>query len=652
MRPKEILFVFFTPLFVLFINACGDDSSKKAASPTVLMADSSYDNHSYSNINEVRSKHLDLELDVNFKNQTIYGVARHTLENLGSDTVVFDIKHLEIQKITLGKGKEIETNFLIGEWDKDSLLGQPLLVKIEPNTKYVNIYYETTQKTEAIDWLPAELTDGKSHPYMYTQGQAILTRSWIPLQDSPANRLTYSAEVKVPKELMAVMSAKNEKQKNPEGKYKFTMDKPVPSYLIALAVGDLDYKALGKNCGVYTEPVNLKKAANEFSELPKMIDAAEQLYGPYQWGQYDLLVLPNSFPFGGMENPCLTFVSPTVIAGDKSLTSVIAHELAHSWSGNLVTNASWEDFWLNEGFTVYFENRIMEALYGKEIADMLLLIEFEELQDEIETIAKGEHPDDSKLKLNLAGRNPDDGMTSIAYVKGAFFLKTLESQVGREKFDVFLKAYFTNNAFRNMSTERFVDYLNIHLLDIHKITFNTDEWIFKKGLPKNCIAINSPRFAAMEQLVKRFKSNEDIFEPVVKYVKVKGKKRKKKEVLQLKKSDFIAQEWLEFLRKLPDSVSVDRLKYLDRYVGFTNWNNAEIKTEWFTLAIRSGYNEAYPQIENFLKKTGRRKYLLPIYEELSRTSENLKWTKTFYTKAKDNYHFVSKQSIEEILNAN
>ncbi len=652
MRIRQVISAFVVILLALLICACADNSGKKATSPTVLMADSSYDNHSYSNISEVRTKHLDLELDVNFKNQTIYGVARHTIENLGADTVIFDIKNLEIQKITTGLGEEKETNFLIGEWDKDSLLGQPLLVKIEPTTKYVNIYYETTQKTEAIDWLPAELTDGKSHPYMYTQGQAILTRSWIPLQDSPANRLTYSAEVKVPKELMAVMSAKNEKQKNTEGKYKFKMDKPVPSYLIALAVGNLEYKALGKNCGVYTEPTNLKKAANEFSELPKMINAAEQLYGPYQWGQYDLLVLPNSFPFGGMENPCLTFVSPTVIAGDKSLTSVIAHELAHSWSGNLVTNASWEDFWLNEGFTVYFENRIMEVLYGKEIADMLLLIEFEELQDEIEKIENGEHPEDSKLKLNLAGRNPDDGMTDIAYVKGAFFLKTLENQIGRVKFDIFLKAYFTNNAFRNMSTERFVDYLNVHLLDIHNITFNSHEWIYSKGIPKNCLMISSPRFQSMEQLVKRFNSDEDIFDPVVKYVKVKGKKRKKKEIQQLKKSDFIAQEWLEFVRKLPDSIAVDRLKYLDKHAGFTKWNNAEIKTEWFTLAIRSGYKEIFPQIETFLKNVGRRKYLLPIYEELSRTQENLKWTKSVYAKAKINYHFVSKQSIDEILKIN
>ena len=330
MLVRQVFYSFCSLLTLVLITSCNDNSTKKAISPTVLMADSSYDNHSYANIREVRTKHLDLELDVNFQNQTIYGVARHTLENIGADTAIFDIKNLEIQKVTIGKGQEKETNFLIGEWDKDSLLGQPLLVKIDPTTKYVNIYYETTQKTESIDWLPSELTDGKTHPYMYTQGQAILTRSWIPLQDSPANRLTYSAKVKVPKELMAVMSAKNPIEKNAEGLYSFKMDKPIPSYLIALAVGDLQYKSLGKNCGVFTEPCNLKKAANEFSELPKMINAAEELYGPYQWGQYDLLVLPNSFPFGGMENPCLTFVSPTVIAGDKSLTSVIAHELAHS----------------------------------------------------------------------------------------------------------------------------------------------------------------------------------------------------------------------------------------------------------------------------------------------------------------------------------
>jgi aminopeptidase N len=320
---------------------------------------------------------------------------------------------------------------MIGKWDKDSILGQPLLISIKPGTKYINIYYETTEKTEAIDWLAPNLTEGEDLPFMYTQGQAILTRTWIPIQDSPTNRLTYSADVHVPEEMMAIMSASNPTKKAVDGKYHFEMKQPIPCYLIALASGNIEYRSLGNNCGVYAEPKVLGKAANELVDLPRMMRAAEGLYGPYKWDQYDVLVLPYSFPFGGMENPRLTFLSPTVIAGDRSLVSVVAHELAHSWSGNLVTNASWEDFWLNEGFTVYFENRIMEELFGKDVADILALIEFAELQDELKTIAKSKYPQDAQLKLELRGRNPDDGMTDIAYVKGAFFLKTLEEKVGR-----------------------------------------------------------------------------------------------------------------------------------------------------------------------------------------------------------------------------
>lgn len=633
---------------LLFFNAC-DVESKKNVSPTEILADSVFDNHSYANIRQIRTKHLHLDLDVNFENKTIYGVARHEMENFGSDTAIFDIKGLDIQKITLGKGTEKETDFMIGQWDKDSILGQPLLVKITPDTKYINIYYETTDKTEAIDWLSPELTAGKKHPYMYTQGQAILTRSWIPLQDSPANRLTYSASVKVPSELMAVMSAENPKEKNEDGIYHFEMKQAIPCYLIALAVGNLTYRKLGPTCGVYSEPQLIYSCVHEFVDLPKMIRAAEKLYGKYQWEQYDLIVLPYSFPFGGMENPRLTFVNPTVIAGDRSLVSIIAHELAHSWSGNLVTNGSWDDFWLNEGFTVYFENRIMEALYGKEIADMLALIEFQELQDELEDISQGEHPEDTKLKLKLAGRNPDDGMTDVAYVKGAFFLKTLEYKVGRDKFDVLLKSYFKKYAFKTISTEKFVDYLNKNLLDPNKVTFNTNEWVYEQGIPENCLKIVSPRFEQVQLLADRFAAGEDIFKKQIKWIKVKGRKKKKKQIIQLTRDKYIAQEWQTFIRRLPKKIEPEYMKILDQNLNFKNWGNCEIMAEWYVLGINSGYEDIRPNIEKFLMKVGRRKYLVPIYSTLAKDPENLKWAKMVFEKAKVNYHYVSKSTVQEIL---
>lgn len=645
----KILHLLFITMAVLFSATSCDTPQKKNVSPTAILADSVYDNHSYSNIRQIRTKHLHLDLDINFENKTVYGIARHKMENFGADTAIFDIKGLDIQKVTIGKGNEKETNFMIGQWDKDSILGQPLLVNITPETEYINIYYETTDKTEAIDWLSPELTAGKEHPYMYTQGQAILTRSWIPLQDSPAYRLTYSAKVKVPKDLMAVMSAENPKEKSDNGIYEFQMNQPIPCYLIALAVGNLTYRKLGSTCGVYSEPQMIYSCAHEFTDLPKMIRTAEKLYGKYQWEQYDLIVLPYSFPFGGMENPRLTFVSPTLLAGDRSLVSVVAHELAHSWSGNLVTNGSWDDFWLNEGFTVYFENRIMESLYGKEISDMLALIEFQELQDELLLINNSKHPEDTKLKLKLAGRNPDEGMTDIAYVKGAFFLKTLEREVGREKFDVFMKSYFKRYAFKTISTETFVDYLNKNLLEPNEITFNTDEWIYKEGIPQNCIQLNSPRFEQVQLLADRFAAGEDIFKKEVKYVKVKGRKKKKKIVNELTRDKYVTQEWQAFIRRLPEEVNPEYMRNLDKHLHFKSWGNAEVAMEWYVLGINSDYTDIRPNMERFLMKVGRRKYLAPIYFELAKTPDNKKWAKAVFEKAKNNYHYVSRTSIQEIL---
>lgn len=624
----------------LLFSCNSTDDSQTDAGNKVITSQKVRDAHSYANVNEVRTKHLHLDLDVDFEKKSIYGVARHTMINKGSDTAVFDIKGIEIQKVTLGKkGSEQNTDFVIGI--EDSILGAPLSVKIDPKSTLINIYYKTTEKSKALDWLDPALTKGKKHPYLYTQGQAILTRTWIPSQDSPSNRITYSADVKVPKELLALMSATNPTEKNDSGLYHFEMNQPIPVYLIALAVGNLEYRKLGKDCGVYSEPEMIRQVAWEFHDLRKLIVAAESIYGKYQWGQYDVIVLPYSFPFGGMENPRLTFANPTLIAGDRSLISVIAHELAHSWSGNLVTNATWDDFWLNEGFTVYFENRIMESMYGKEVADILALIEFQELESEMKEIEGGDHPEDTYLKLALDGRDPDDGMTSIAYVKGAFFLKTLEQLVGREKFDVFVNDYFKNYQFQTLTTETFEKYLNDHLLKPNGVKFNTKEWLYGKGIPANCVKIESPRFLAAQTMAVDFIAGKDIFK-----IKVKGKKRK----IDLKRESLVTQEWLAFIRRLPRDTDVEKLKLLDKKINFKAWGNAEIATEWYVLGIEAGYTEIRPNMEKFLSKIGRRKFLLPIYKTLSKDPENLAWGRAVYAKARKNYHSVSQNTMDEILN--
>lgn len=653
LRVNLISCIMVGTLIACFMQSCSQEQ-KPVNRATVQLADSAMDNHTYSNVHQIRTKHLDIELDVNFENKTIYGIARHEMQNVvGTDTVIFDIKGLEIQKVTLGEGQsEKETDFVIGSWDKDSIFGQPLLVKLKEGNDHVNIYYKTTEESEALDWLDASLTGGKKQPFLYTQGQAILTRTWIPIQDTPGNRLTYSAKVKVPDGVIPVMSADHNGESMIAGVYHFNMNQPIPCYLIALAVGDLAFKDLGGKCGVFAEPGMVQQCADEFRDLPKMMSAAEELYGTYQWGRYDVIVLPYSFPFGGMENPKLTFLNPTIIAGDRSLVSVVAHELAHSWSGNLVTNATWNDFWLNEGFTVYFENRIMEKLYGPEIADMLLMLEHQELLQEMKVIDKGDYPEDTKLKLNLTGRNPDEGLTSIAYVKGAYFLKTLEHEIGRDKFDVFVKSYFHNFQFKTVTTEQFINYLNVHLLDLHQVEFNTSKWIYGKGLPKNSLKISSSRFRTIKSLARKFARGENIFAKVITYEKITGKKRKKRMVKQLKRNDFIAQEWQEFIRQLPKQIPVEQLELLDQELNFKNWGNAEIMYEWYLVGIRNDYDRILPYLEKFLCKVGRRKYLMPLYEELAKTPKNLAVAKEIFKKAELNYHAVSRNSVRSLLYSN
>jgi aminopeptidase N len=636
-------------LILLSFISCTENTNpvKKKAK---LWVDNQKDDHSYSNINQISTKHLHLDLEVNFKNKTIYGVARHDFGKHNSDTVIFDIKHLQIQKITSGKkGNEKELSFEIGSWDMDSILGQPLIVVIKNQDQYINIYYQTTSKTEALDWLDPIQTQGKKHPLLYTQGQPILTRTWIPLQDSPINRFTYTADVKVPKELLALMSAENPVEKNDLGKYHFSMKQPIPSYLIALSVGDYQYKEISSKCGTYAESNMIGAAEKEFEDLPKMIDVAEKLYGPYRWGKYDVLVLPYAFPYGGMENPRLTFVNPTIIAGDKSLVSVIAHELAHSWSGNLVTNRTWNDFWLNEGFTVYFEHRIMEEIENKEYSDMLALIEFGELKEEIKEFKKQNKLADTHLKLDLKSRNPGDGLTQVAYIKGAFFLKTLEETVGREKMDEFLKKYFNEFAFQTISTEKFIEYLKEKLLGPNKVKFNFDEWIFQAGIPKNCIRIESQRFKEMRSLAKKFAEGNDIFEPKTSYEPIPKSWRKKRVTKQIKRSDFSTQEWVEFIRALPKTITPERLAIADAYMNFSRWGNAEVMTEWYVLSIKSNYKPAFLPMEQFIAQVGRRKYLLPIYSELNQTAENRLLALSIFDYAKFNYHYVSKSSIEKLL---
>lgn len=389
-----------------FIIACksGDDGRNVPQPTATIMA---MDHHSFARPEQAVMRHLSLDLRIDMAAQRIEGTATASIEARG-DTITFDTDGLEVERVMLDGGTPAA--FKLGE---PGMLGRPLHVSITPAVKTVSITYRTSTDANALLWVEPALTTDKKHPLLFTQGQAILTRSWIPVQDSPGIRFTYDATVRVPGELMAVMSATNPQQRSADGVYRFKMENPIPAYLIALAVGDLHFRSVGPRTGVYAEQSMVDTAAWEFGDMEKMLTAAEDLYGPYRWGRYDVLVLPASFPFGGMENPCLTFATPTILAGDRSLNALIAHELAHSWSGNLVTNATWDDFWLNEGFTVYFEKRICEKIYGADYAEMLAVLGNQDLRHTVDTMLEGTHPEDSRLKLALTGRDPDDGMNFL-----------------------------------------------------------------------------------------------------------------------------------------------------------------------------------------------------------------------------------------------
>ncbi|MDP4843779.1 MAG: M1 family metallopeptidase, partial [Salibacteraceae bacterium] len=480
--------------------------------------------------------------------------------------------------------------------------------------------------SDAIFWLD----NGDKPPFMFTQSQAILARTWLPCQDSPGIRYTYNARVTVDAGLMALMSATNPTEVDSSGIYEFEMTQPIPSYLMALAVGDVRYEKLGANTGVYALPEVLDTAAFEFEDMQKMLESAEKLYGKYAWEQYDVLVLPASFPFGGMENPRLTFATPTILAGDKSLTSLVAHELAHSWSGNLVTNATWNDFWLNEGFTVYFERRIMEDIYGKDYADMLAVLGRQDLSHTMQDLA--DHPEDTQLKLNLEGRDPDDGMTDIAYEKGYFFLRTIEKEVGRQKLDVFLNRHFSENAFKTITTEVFLKNLKAQLFDGDQAKYDAlkiDEWVYQPGIPSNCMEVSSVLFEQVQAQVDSF--NNDMA------------------VSKIDTAGWTTHQWLYFLRNMPDSVAFDRLGELDKTFGFTKTGNSEIAAEWFVIAINNDYRNADEAIKKFLLRVGRRKFLIPLYNALIDADPSLERARSIYAEAKSNYHSVATNTIDQML---
>lgn len=588
------------------------------------------DVHSLGNPEIARPTHVSLDLSLDFQRKVVSGSAALDLAYpAGRDKarhLDLDTRGLTIESVTAG-GRSLA--FMLEPAVPN--LGQRLRITLPaaPPPKVV-IRYRTSPEATALQWLgPPQTTSGRM-PFLFTQSQAIHARSWIPIVDSPGVRVTYDAVVHAPRGMQVVMSAEHGKHDAAAGVFRFRMPHAIPPYLIALAAGELQFRALSDRTGVYAEPAVVERAAAEFADVEKMVQVAEKLYGPYAWGRWDTIVLPPSFPFGGMENPRITFATPTVLAGDKSLVGLLAHELAHSWSGNLVTNATWSDFWLNEGTTTYIENRIVEELYGKEVAEMQVLLGQRDLHEQIadpKTL-----PADTRLHIDLAGRDPDDGMTSVPYDKGANFFRLLESHFGRPRFDAFLRGWFDSHRFQSVTTATFVEALKKDLFKGDEAAWRTlkvDEWVYQPGIPSNMIVPVSARFARTRAAAEAF-ARDGAFDLV-------------------RKDEWVTTEWLDFLNNLPKTMTAEQLEALDRRFAFSRSGNSEILFAWLLHAVRNTYEPAFPALEDFLTRQGRRKFVRPLYQALEDNAPTRDLARRIYTRARPAYHPITAASIDAIL---
>ena len=612
------------------LSACVSGSQSRTVAP-ILTSPEARDAHSFARPEIARVTHVALDLDADFETRRMAGTATLDIEAAqGAAEIILDSKGLEIAAITDTAGAPLPWS--LGE--ADVARGRPLVVAIGAARRIV-LRYRSGEGAAALQWLTPEQTVGRRHPYLLSQGQAILNRSWIPTQDSPGIRQTWEARITAPVPLKVVMSGE---RLTPEGEpagpgrraFRFRMVHPVAPYLIAIAAGDIAFRPLGPRTGVWTEPAMLDAAAAELADTERMVATAEELYGPYRWARYDVIVLPPSFPYGGMENPTLTFLTPTFIAGDRSLVGLVAHELAHSWSGNLVTNATWPDAWLNEGFTSYFENRIMEALYGPARAAQEQALSFADMESALAEL--GAQAPGTRLH-GEAG--PDDGTSGIVYDKGAAFLRTIERIAGRERFDAYLRSYFDRHAFEPMTSARFLADLRANLVRgdaALERRLDLDRWVYQPGLPANVARPDPAAFAAVDRALTAYNAGGAL--SAVPY------------------AGWTSAERLRFLGGLPRRLAAERLEALDRAFGLSQSGNNEVLFAWLHLALANRYAPAVPAAERFLAAQGRRKFVQPLFETLVREGD---WgrpiAERIYARTRPGYHSVTQTSVDRLLRA-
>ena len=598
--------------------------------------DPARDYFTFANTDAFVTEHLALDLVADFDAKILHGTATLHLRRIDAlaREVVLDTRDLAVSAVDvrLDDGGLLPASYTFG--DTDEIKGTPMTISLPataraPDSLQLRVAYRTSPGSTALQWLPAELTAGGEHPMMFSQSQAIHARSWVPLQDTPAVRITYEATIRTPSELLAVMSARNDPLTPRSGVYRFEMPQPIPSYLLAIAIGNIYFAPLGEDTGVYAEPELLEASVFEFADTQAMLEQAEKLFGPYEWGRYDLLVLPPSFPYGGMENPRLSFITPSLLAGDRSLVSVIAHELAHSWSGNLVTNATWRDGWLNEGMTSYLESRLMEVIYDVDRVDEERVLSYRELLLDLDRVP----PAMQALAPRLDSGSADDFQGSIHYSKGQLFLQYLENAFGRETFDAFLARYFDRFAFRTITTERFLDHLDEELLareDSPVTRAQAEQWLYQPGLPDD---VPVPVSSTLDRAAA---TAADWAAGAL-------------EAGRIPLDDWSPQAAVHFINSLPAEVSHERLAEVDMALGLSATRNAEIGRAWYIQVARRRHTAAYESLEEFLNRFGRGRLIYPVYVALLENGTDGDLARQMFERARHAYHPLVDSSIANAL---
>jgi leukotriene-A4 hydrolase len=581
------------------------------------------DPHSFAKLDQGKISHIDFKFDVDFATRTIEGKAEYRLDQPVNGSLFLDSRGVEVTKVH-HNGRDIA-------WEldeSDSILGQRLHLKGLEGVTSLGMEFKTSPNSTALQWLDPDQTAGGKYPYLYSQCQAIHARSIFPCQDTPSVRFTFTAEVSVPSPLIAVMAAAQVAVQKDAGvtSCQFDMPQPIPSYLFALAVGNLESRDLGSRCRIYAEPEVIEEGAWEFSETEEKLLIAEKMFGPYVWDRYDMLLMPPSFPYGGMENPRLSFLTPTLITGDRSLTNTVTHELAHSWTGNLVTNATWEDFWLNEGWTMYTQFRIDEVMEGSDFVHLKNALGRESMFEAMQRFGMDSHL--TALKSPLKGVDPDATFSTIPYYKGVAFLTALEQVVGREMFDPFVRKYISTYHFKSLTTEEFLAFLEQELPDaISQMDIKT--WIYSPGFPEDAPPIRSK---LLDEVYAQIEAYND------------GVLPERADI-----SEWSSDQIHLFLRKLQPPISVQDCEYFEKLFGLKDSRNYSLQYIFLPLAIRSGYQDVLQRVEQFVAKVGRGLYLGRLFRALVETEWTRDLARPMFERFRDRHHPITIVIIEQIL---